>query len=89
MHLQIKYSNDFYDMDFTTRAGIPTATLFAGILCVTTAFAPIIAPSPMLTFGIILTFLPIHTFLPIITDPLLHNSLCEGGISNSAAELCP
>lgn len=37
----------FHLIIFITLAGIPTATQFSGISCVTTAFAPITAPSPI------------------------------------------
>lgn len=51
----------------TTRHGLPTATLPAGMSCVTTLPAPIMALSPMLTPGRMQAWPPIHTLLPIVT----------------------
>lgn len=51
----------------TTFAGDPTAIQFSGISLLTTEFAPMIHPFPILTPGKIHTFSPIHTLLPIDT----------------------
>lgn len=47
-------------------AGTPTRTEFAGKLFVTTAFAPILQLSPIVTPPIILAPAPISTFFPIV-----------------------
>lgn len=47
-------------------AGFPPAITPDGIECVTTAFAAIIAPSPIFTPGNIIALSPIHTLLPIL-----------------------
>ena len=48
-----------------TFAGAPTAMALDGISLVTTEFAPITAPSPMLTPGKTFTCAPTQTPLPI------------------------
>jgi hypothetical protein len=55
----------FSHLYLITFAGTPTAIAYAGILCVTTAPAPIIAPFPILTLLSIFTPAAIHTSLPI------------------------
>lgn len=61
-------------------AGIPAATVYGGISLVTTELAPIMAPSPIVTFARIVTLSPIHTFLPIMTGPLLINLRFNGAV---------
>lgn len=60
-------------------AGFPTATPKAGTSLVTTALAPIIAPSPMVTPPRIDAFSPIHTLFSIITGPFECKGRFEGG----------
>ena len=48
---------------------MPTAIEFEGISLVTTEFAPITAPSPIVTPGNTVTLAPNHAPLPIIILP--------------------
>ncbi len=50
-----------------TRAGMPATIAFGGTSFVTTAPAPTIAPSPMVTPGRITDFAPSQTSAPIVT----------------------
>ena len=67
--------------DIITRAGLPTATLFAGIDLLTTEPAPIIVLSPITTFLRSIELIPTKTLLPILTCPpqlgKLHHVICE------------
>ena len=63
-----------------TFAGTPVAIDSAGILCVTTAPAPIIAPLPIVTPGIMQTFSPIQTLSSMITGEE-NKGLSAGDIS--------
>ena len=71
-----------YLLTFTTFAGLPATTLYAGTSLVTTLLAAITAPSPMVTFGKIVALSPIHTSFPIITGPLLVTRRINGGCCN-------
>lgn len=51
-----------------TLAGTPTAIAKSGMLCVTTALAPITAPLPIVTPANILAPLPIQQSHPIVTE---------------------
>lgn len=50
---------------FTTLAGLPTTTVYAGTSFVTTLPAPTVAPRPMDTPGSMTTFPPIQTSAPM------------------------
>lgn len=52
-------------------AGEPTTTENGGMSFVTTLFAAIIAPSPIVTPARIVALSPILTLLPMIMGPLL------------------
>ena len=65
-----------------TLAGLPPTTLYAGTSLVTTEFAAITAPSPMVTPPSIVALSPIHTLFPMMTGPFMYN-LRIAGVSKS------
>ena len=72
-----------------TFAGTPTATEYGSMLLVTTEFAPITAPSPMVTPDKTHTWLPIQTLLPIRIPPLECSVLWVGGSDKSSKSVLP
>ena len=63
----------------TALAGAPTQIVLVGMSLLTTEFAPIIAPFPIVTPAKTQTFSPIQTLLPMLTgEPC--NSRSSGGI---------
>ena len=67
----------------TTRAGAPTAMDMAGMLSVTTAPAPMIAPLPMETPSKTITPTPNQASSSMMMSPLLVIGCLEMGISGS------
>ena len=64
-----RYVECFHFDNDTIFIGFPTANEYGGISLLTTAFAPITAPSEIVIPGKIVTLSPIHTLLPITTGP--------------------
>ena len=69
---------------FITLAGQPAAIQWAGMSLVTTAFAAIITPSPILTPANIVALSPIQTFFPMFIVPFEKILRFAGGILNSS-----
>lgn len=70
-------------------AGFPPTTLYGITFFVTTALAPIIAPLPIMTFGIIQAWSPIQTLSSIMTTPFEYNGRDTGGKVNKSLSDLP